>query len=373
MSLPKTGLLGFGLMRLPKDGDNFDVEQIKSMVDAFIDAGFNYFDTAYVYTGSEVVTKEVLVDRYPRDSYTLATKMNAHTGEIKSKADCEWYFNTQLERTGAGYFDYYLLHAISSKENYENYKNLGTFDFVAEKKEEGLIRHNGFSFHGDPELLKLVLDEQPQTEFVQLQINYADWDSDMIHSGELYKIARERNVPIIIMEPIKGGSLVNIADEAKAVFKKIDPASTAASWALRFAGTLDGVHTILSGMSTIEQTDENIETFKNFKPLNDDDKKAIESVLKVMYSTNQVLCTDCKYCVDGCPKNIDIPNIFKLANSNRRTPGDGLNKMLIREIPNDRLPKSCIACGKCEKVCPQHLPIIDYLKEISEEFSSIIK
>ncbi len=373
MNLPKTGKLGFGLMRLPKIGDEFDIEQTKSMIDAFMDAGFNYFDTAYVYTGSEVVTKEVLVDRYPRESYTLATKMNAHMGTIKNRKDCEDYFNTQLERTGAGYFDYYLMHAISAKENYEKYKELGLFDFAAEKKAQGFIKHNGFSFHGDPELLELILDEHPETEFVQLQINYIDWDSDMIHSGKLYEIAKSRNIPIIIMEPIKGGSLVNISDEAKAVFKETDDSLSAAAWALRFVGSLDGVHTVLSGMSTLEQTVENIEIFKDFKPMTEQESKTIDKAIEVINSTNQIPCTDCKYCVEGCPKSIDIPYIFKLANSNRRTPGDGLMRMLIGELPKESTADSCIACGKCEMVCPQHIPIIENLKEVATEFVEAVK
>ncbi len=371
MGLPETKKLGFGLMRLPKIGEEFDKEQINKMIDIYMEAGFNYFDTAYVYAGSEAVTKEVLVNRYPRESYTLATKINANMGTVKNRADCEEYFQTQLDRTGAGYFDFYLLHAISSIENYENYKNSGVIDFVDEMKEKGLIRHNGFSFHGDPETLEYVLDRMPQTEFVQLQINYADWDSDMIFSGKLYDIVRARNIPIIIMEPVKGGSLANITDDIKAVFDKASPGKTAASWALRYAGSLDGVHTILSGMSNIEQTAENIEIFGNFKPLDDAEKKAVDKVVDIMYNSNQILCTDCKYCVEGCPKNIDIPLNFKLANSNRRLPGDGMVKMFVSEFDKESSAAACIGCKKCEKVCPQHLPIVDYLKEVAEEFARL--
>ncbi|ONI47862.1 Fe-S oxidoreductase [Candidatus Epulonipiscium fishelsonii] len=361
--------LGFGLMRLPKIGAEFDVEQIKMMVDSYIKAGGNYFDTAYIYQGSEAVSKEVLISRYPRESFKLATKMYIPQGKPKTKDEMEVYFNEQLEKTGAEYFDFYLMHGVASEKAYRTFCDSGFFEFVAQKKADGKIRHNGFSFHGDPKLLNLILDEQPQTEFVQIQINYADWDSTVIYSKELYKISMERNIPIIVMEPVKGGILANVSSRIEEIFKKAEPNKSIASWAFRYVASLDGVMTILSGMSNMEQMNDNLSTFDNFQPLSKDGQETISKVIEIMYGSKPILCTSCRYCIEGCPKQIDIPKIFSLTNSIRRTPGDRLVKVFYSQIPEDNNASACIACKKCEKICPQHLPIVDLLKEAAVELT----
>ncbi len=368
MNLMDTKKLGFGLMRLPKIDNIFDIEQIKQMVDAYMNAGFNYFDTAYVYEGSEAVTKQALVDRYPRDSYTLATKLHIAMAKINSKQECLDCFETQLERTGAGYFDYYLTHSISSIESYNKYKEISFFDFIKEKKVQGKIKHIGFSFHGDPDLLKLVLDEQPETEFVQIQVNYLDWDSKLIHSGELYKILRERNIPIIIMEPVKGGALASMSPEIESIFKEARPEKSIASWALRYTGSLDGIMTILSGMSNMEQMLDNLDTFTNFEPLSASEQSVVKKVTDTIYNANQIACTACNYCIDGCPQNIEIPKTFTFVNAIRRTPNDNLTKVFFKAIPTENSATACIECMACEAVCPQHLPIVELLKKAPSEF-----
>ena len=363
--------IGFGLMRLPETDGAIDIDKVCKMVDSYLAAGFNYFDTAYVYHGgnSERAVKEAIVKRHPRDSFTLATKLPAWS--IHSFEDRDKIFEEQLERCGVDYFDFYLLHSIEDGNNYDTYVKYDCFNWGIQKREEGRIKHFGFSFHGTPELLVQIVDNHPEIEFVQIQLNYADWDNELVHSGELYKILSERNIPIIVMEPCKGGKLANHDEECTEILKSVRPDRSVASWAFRFVGSLPGVTTILSGMSTEEQMEDNMNTFRNFEPLSDEEKEAIEKVKEIMFRVELVGCTACRYCVDGCPMNISIPDVISAINTKRKFPGDMRPNFYYNDLTG-RYGKAseCLECGQCEGVCPQHLPIITILKEAVEKFES---
>ena len=364
--------LGFGLMRLPlldeNDGASIDLELTKKMVDAFIKNGFTYFDTAWMYCGfaSENATKEVLVKRYPRDSYTLATKL--HAGFIKTKEDRDAVFNKQLEKTGVEFFDYYLLHSVEDGANYEGYVKYDCFNWAMKKKEEGLIRHFGFSFHGTPELLDKILSEHPEVEIVQIQMNYADWENPLVQSGRLYEVLRRYNMPFLVMEPVKGGSLASASPEVEAEMKKIKPDASVASWALRFAASLPGVATVLSGMSNEEQMNDNLKTFTNFEPLSEEERKVIEKAQDELKKNPTVPCTSCRYCCDGCPQQISIPDVIRALNTIRLYgEKDRAQSYYEKLTQTSGKAGDCIQCGQCESVCPQHLSIISLLEEASEK------
>lgn len=361
--------IGFGLMRLPEKDGAIDIEQVSQMADAYIEAGFNYFDTAYVYHGgnSEKVVKEAIVKRFPRESFTIATKLPAwflHSFEDRDKV-----FEEQLDRCGVDYFDYYLLHSLEDGNNYDTYEKYDCFNWGIKKREEGRIKHFGFSFHGTPELLVQVLDKHPEIEFVQIQLNYADWDNKIVHSGELYEILRDRNIPMIIMEPAKGGKLANLDDECAEILKAIRPGKSVASWAFRYVGSLPGIATILSGMSTPEQMEDNLNTFKDFEPLSEEELAAIDKVKEIMNRVELAGCTSCKYCVEGCPMGISIPDVISAVNTRRKFPGDMRPQFFYNGLVDRYSHASdCIACGQCEGVCPQHLPIISLMQEAVEKF-----
>ena len=369
IDLNKVSKLGFGLMRLPKIGENeIDIEQVCRMVDKYLAAGMNYFGTAYVYHSgkSESIVKEAIVSRHPRDSYTIATKLPSW--EMKGPEDSDRIFNEQLEKTGAGFFDFYLLHSVE-EGSIDLFEKWNCFEWGMKKKEEGLIRHFGFSFHGSPELLSSVLDRHPETEFVQIQLNYADWNNPVVRSGELYKILLERNIPMVIMEPIKGGTLASLKPELEKKYKDHAPDRSIASWALRFVGSLPGIMTILSGMSDEKQMEDNIETFSDFEPLSDDEKKLVDEVTSIMLDIPQIGCTSCRYCTDGCPMNISIPDVFRAYNTMKLYNEEFRPKAFYGSVTKDHgKAGDCIGCGQCEGVCPQHLPIIDLLKEASAVF-----
>ena len=371
MSLTSIPKLGFGLMRLPQlDGGKTDIEQVKTMVDLFMDAGFNYFDTAYVYGNgdSELAAGEALVKRYPRDSYFLATKLNA--GEWAKCYDEEsgrQQFYTSLERTGAGYFDFYLLHALQAG-NYKRYEEFHLWDFLKELKQKGLVRHYGFSFHASPELLEELLTAHPDVDFIQLQINYADLDNPDVASRRNMEVAARHCVPFTIMEPVKGGKLASLDPEAEDVFRSVHPDQSIASWAIRFAASQKGVITTLSGMSNIEQMKDNISFMKDFKPLDEEELAAVEKVRDILGASRAVPCTACHYCTDGCPMEIPIPDIFTSLNillQDKEEKEESLAKAKAeyeKAVAEGHKASDCIECGQCEGACPQQIQIIEMLK-----------
>ncbi|MBO7702977.1 MAG: aldo/keto reductase [Solobacterium sp.] len=362
-----TPKLGFGLMRLPHKGIMTDVEQVKEMVDLFLEAGFTYFDTAFVYLGSEKAIRKALVDRYPREKFTLATKVNAFLLAPNEKA-AKNQFYTSLERTGAGYFDYYLLHALK-ENNYRKYDKFHLWDFVKEQKEKGTIRHFGFSFHDSPELLDEILTNHPEVDFVQLQINYADWENPSVTSRANYEMARKHGKSIVIMEPVKGGTLANPPEAVQKLFKEYHPEMSCASWAIRFAASLDGIITVLSGMSNIEQMKDNISYMKDFKPLNEEEQKIIQKAQVILGRSSTVQCTACHYCTEGCPKQIAIPDIFSAMN---RQLGNGQQEeaknAYAAAVKEGGKASDCIECRQCENACPQHLDITGCLKQAVQMF-----
>lgn len=368
IDLTKMPKLGFGLMRLPEKDGQIDIERVKGMVDAYISAGLNYFDTAYVYHGgfSEVAAREALVKRYPRDSFMLATKLPAW--EMRVPEDRDRIFNEQCERAGVDYFDFYLLHSVEDGSNYDTYESFDCFSWGVKMKEAGKIRHFGFSFHGSPELLETILDAHPEVEFVQIQLNYLDRTNPVVRSEELYNILAARGIPIIVMEPVRGGMLASLAPEEEAKFKALRPEKSIASWAFRFVGSLSGVMTILSGMSTEEQMADNISTFTDFEPLSDSELAAVNEVTEDILKIPQIGCTACKYCTPGCPMDISIPDIFRTINTLSRYPDDWRSKNFYSGlIQRSGKASDCVACGQCESVCPQHLPIIELMEKAAAE------
>ena len=366
MSEQTKGKLGFGLMRLPKTNEAIDVPQVCEMVDHFLAAGFTYFDTAYVYDGSEVAAKAALVDRHPRASYTLATKL--HVGKCANAEEARKELETSLARTGAGYFDYYLLHALMAN-NVDKYEEFGLWDFVRELKANGTIRHYGFSFHDSRELLDKLLTEHPDVDFVQLRINYADWENPEVQSRACYEVARKHGKQVVIMEPVKGGALANPPEQVKALFDAAKPGASYASWALRFAASLDGVLAVLSGMSNLEQVDDNLATMSDFQPLNDAEQKVIQQAQHILGNSAAIACTACHYCTAGCPKKIAIPEIFAAANKQLAN-GQKAEAAAAYAAATAEGGKAsaCIHCKQCERICPQHLPITDLLGRCAAMF-----
>ena len=362
--------LGFGLMRLPKlENGKIDIEQTGQMVDLFLEAGFTYFDTAYVYDGgeSEKAAKAALVDRYPRERFTLATKLCAWMGAHDEKS-AKQQFYTSLERTGAGYFDYYLLHALQRK-NYRKYDEDHIWDFAREQKAKGLIRYYGFSFHADPALLEELLSDHPDVDFIQLQINYADWENPGVASRECWEIARRHGKSVIVMEPVKGGALADPVPGVQQLLKAAAPNASLASWAIRYAASLDGVITVLSGMSSIGQTKDNISYMKDFKPLNEAEREVIRQAQRVLNDGDGTIpCTACHYCTDGCPANIPIPEIFTVANRQRGNEAFRGRREYTIVTTDKGKASECVACGQCESACPQQLHVIELLKDCAARF-----
>lgn len=367
--------LGFGLMRLPltnpDDASSIDIELTKKMVDSFIENGFTYFDTAWMYCGfnSENAVKEALVKRHPRDSYTLATKL--HAGFLQTKEDRDKIFQTQLEKTGVDYFDYYLIHDVGL-DHYKVYTELDCFNWLMDKKEKGLVKHIGFSYHDNAELLDKVLTEHPEMEFVQLQINYLDWDSEGIQSRKCYEVAVKHNIPVIVMEPVKGGTLAKVPENVEKMYQAYDADMSVPSWAIRFAASLDNVKMVLSGMSNMEQIKDNMSYMKDFVPLNETENAMVMKAVEMINGNIVIPCTGCEYCVDGCPMNIAIPKYFSLYNADRQeVKGKGWTpqgEYYDRLTGTFGKASDCVGCGQCEHVCPQHLPIINNLKEVANYF-----
>lgn len=367
-----TPKLGFGLMRLPKleDGTTIDIEQTKEMVDLFLDAGYTYFDTAYVYDSgaSEEAARKALVERYPRDRFTLATKLNAWLGKPDEET-AKKQLDVSMERLGTDYIDYYLLHALqmNTRSIYERYK---LWDFIREQKAKGKVKHWGFSFHATPEMLDELLTENPDAEFVQLQINYADWENANIASKACHEVARKHGKQIVVMEPVKGGMLANPPQEIVDLFREAEPDRSCASWALRFAVHQEGIITVLSGMSDVAQMKDNIASLKGFTKMSDRELEIIAKAQEIIRNSGAIPCTGCSYCVKGCPAHINIPDVFRAINVMRiykdRAQAD--RRYYFATLGKNAKAEACVACGQCEGACPQGLPVIDLLKEGAEIF-----
>lgn len=363
--------LGFGLMRLPLlDKDEYgsvDIEATKKMVDKFMKNGFTYFDTAAPYHrgNSEIAFREAVAKRYPRSSYTVTDKLSLFM--IKSPEEFDGFFEGQLERLGVEYVDYYWLHGLG-EPSYHQAEEWHAFDFVKKLKAENKAKHIGLSFHDKAELLDDILTQHPEMEYVQIQLNYLDWDDPTVESRKCYEVATKHGKPVIVMEPIKGGSLANIPEEAVRLFREHAPEMSTASWAIRFAASPSNVIMVLSGMSDDAQMDDNISYMKNFAPLNTDEQDVLEKAVEIVKSSIAIPCTACRYCVEDCPKHIAIPDYFAVYNNLKRFGGS--QKMVARTYYGN-LTKThgkaseCVKCGKCESHCPQKLTIRKFLEDVA--------
>ena len=364
--------LGFGLMRLPTLADGkIDIEQSKTMTDMFLNAGCTYFDTAWIYGGgaSECAAKEILVDRYPRESFQLATKLFMKEG-MTTVEEAEKMLATSLERTGAGYFDFYLLHSLN-RDRVRYYDEHDMWSFIKRKKEEGVLRHVGFSFHDTADILDKFLTDHPDMEFVQLQINYLDWENESIQSRACYEVARKHGMPIIVMEPVKGGNLANPPESITEILKAADSNASPSSWAIRFAASLPGVVTVLSGMSNIVQMGDNLSYMTDFAPLNESELAVIERVRAAFAAIPTIPCTACAYCMKDCPANIAIFDTFRAVNNYRLyTNLDASRARYERATKEKGKASACIDCGQCEEVCPQRIAIRTELKAAAELFEA---
>ena len=360
--------LGFGLMRLPQKDGAIDIEQTKQMVDLFLEAGCTYFDTAWAYAGSEDAIRQALVERHPRDQFLLATK-NAAWINCKTKEEAYAQFDTSLKQTGAGYFDFYLLHNLGESRT-DFFDRFDMWNWVQEKKQAGLIKHVGFSFHSTPEELEEILTAHPEMEFVQLQINYADWENPAVQSKACYEVARKHGKPVVIMEPVKGGMLATPPESVAKILKEAEPDSSVASWAVRFAADLDGVITVLSGMSNVEQMQDNLSYMKDFTGLSAEEKETLVKAQEALNAIPLIPCTTCNYCAKVCPKEIGISGSFTALNYLTLYKDKGAaqhqEEWLVGGHGRVRADQ-CIQCGLCESVCPQHIKIRENLKVVCKE------
>lgn len=369
--------LGFGCMRLPlldpNDQASFDTEAFNQLVDTFLERGFTYFDTAYVYHGyhSEEAVREALVKRHPRDKFELATKLPMR--DFQTAEDMERIFSEQLAKCGVDYFDYYLLHNIGVTA-YEKACRFDSFGFGLRKKQKGKIKNFGFSFHDTPELLDEILYAHPEVDFVQLQINYIDWENPGIQSRSCFEVAGKHGKPIIVMEPCKGGNLAKIPEQAEKLMTEYNPAASVPSWAIRFAASQEGVFMVLSGMNTLEQLVDNTSYMADFKPLNEAEYKIIWQAVDIINENSAIPCTACRYCEKDCPKKIAIPDYFALYNSASRAVTSNISSQFVYYLnlaATHGRAGDCISCGQCEAACPQHLAVIKHLKDVSAKFDII--
>ena len=348
------GNFGFGCMRLPMNGEQVDLAETQKMVDAFLEAGFNYFDTAHGYISgqSETALRECLTSRYPRDRYIFTNKLSF--GFFEKEEEIRPLFEKQLQQCGVEYFDFYLMHALSASRH-EKYTQTRAYDIAQELKAEGKIRHVGMSFHDTADVLDKILTDRPEIVVVQLQFNYVDFEDPKVQSRACYEVCQKHGKPVLVMEPVKGGSLVNLPEEAKALL----PAGSPASYAIRFAASFEDIAVVLSGMSNLEQMEDNLSFMKDFKPLTEAEYARIKEVRTLFQAQHKIPCTACRYCTDGCPASIDIPELFKVMNEKLR--GEALSKA-YRDF--DVLADACVECGQCEGECPQNLSIRQRLKEV---------
>lgn len=370
--------LGMGMMRLPlldeNDFTNIDYEQVNQMVDKYMEAGFNHFDTAYVYHegAGEDAFKKCVVERYPRDSFKIATKLPLFV--ITEESQLEPLFSEQLKNCGVEYFDYYMLHNVSGFTE-TAWKNVDLYSFIERKKEEGYIKHIGLSTHGNAEFLEEILFEHPELEFVLLQINYLDWEDEGIESRKCLEVARKYNKQVMIMEPYKGGFLADVPDEAEKIMKEYNPDRSVVSWAMRFVANLDDVCVVLTGANNLEQLENNIDEFKNADPLNDEEYKILEEVSEIINSNITVNCTKCRYCVDACPEEIDIAKIFDLYNKDKMLGIEGWTQLgnaylNYSKLPNVGIASHCTECESCIVECPQQINIPEVLKDVAKLFET---
>lgn len=361
------GKFGFGCMRPPMQGEEVDLEQFRRMVDAFLGAGFNYFDTArpYVNRKSEPALRECLTSRYPRESYVLADKLSGSM--FQEERDIRPLFESQLAACGVEYFDFYLMHA-QSRDNFERYKRCRAYETALALKEEGRVRHVGLSFHDTADVLDRILTEYPQVEAVQLQLNYLDWDDPSVQAEQCWQVCRRHGKPVIVMEPVKGGKLAVLPEGAQAALDAAGGGSPA-SYAIRYAAGLEGVMMVLSGMSSMAQMEDNLSCMRRFQPLDGRELAAIEEARRVLRAQDQIPCTACRYCVDGCPMGIAIPDLFGCLNDKKggRGPNARAEYESICAAGHGRASQ-CVKCGKCEEICPQHLPVRELLVKVAEEF-----
>ena len=368
--------LGFGMMRLPLPDPNaqgqVDLAQVCAMVDTFLEQGFTYFDTAYMYHdfNSERIVRQTLVERHPRDCFTLATKLPLALMKDDAPEEQERIFQEQLEKCGVDYFDYYLLHNMNP-ETYARAQRLDSFAFLREKKAAGLVRNIGFSFHATAQLLDEILTAHPEVDFVQLQINYLDWESESVQSRKCYEAAVRHEKPVVVMEPVKGGTLAHMPEEAESLLKAAHPDWSLPAWGIRYAASLPNVMVVLSGMSNLEQVRDNTGYMADFQPLSAADQQVLAQAAEVIRKAQVIPCTACRYCVAGCPQHIAIPEYFELYNAIRRMGGRGVESQKARYQMHRRdhgAASDCVNCGQCESACPQHIQVPQWLEKVAETF-----
>ena len=361
--------LGFGCMRLPMNKGKVDYDEFNKMIDYYIDNGFNYFDTAHGYINglSEKAIGDCLSKRYPRDKFILTDKLTENY--FKKEEDIVPFFKEQLKICGVEYFDYYLMHA-QNRNNYKHFMKCNAYEVAKKLKEEGYIKHIGISFHDTADILEMILKEHPEIEIVQIQLNYVDYESSGVQSKKCYEVCEKYNKPVLVMEPVKGGGLAKLPDKAKEIFDNInkDKKLSYASYAIRFAASFDNVYQVLSGMSDLEQMKDNISYMKDFTPLSEEEYKAIDKVKDILKDIGGIACTSCRYCTEGCPMKISIPDLFACYNAKKQF--NDWNSSMYYEVHTRENGKasSCVKCGMCEQVCPQHLPIRELLEEVAKEF-----
>ncbi len=371
------GKLGFGFFRLPlldsgRQGD-VDVRQVCEMADIFLERGFSYFDTAYSYHDgqSEAVFRKTVVERYDRNRFSLADKMPVWL--LKEKEDQERIFHEQLGKCGVEYFDYYLLHALN-RGSFETAEQLNTFEYLAKEKERGSIKSLGFSFHDSVDVLERILEKHPEVDFVQLQINYYDWEDERIQSRKCYRIAEKYGKPVMVMEPVKGGRLARLPAEAAALLTTFHPDWSLASWAIRFAAGLSNVHTVLSGMSNVEQVLDNTSFMQNFSSLGEEEQTVLQKVAEIYGAYPAIQCTGCRYCEKGCPADIPIPDCFAQYNTDKLARRKGLSpeyEAYMALVKGRGKASACIQCGQCEEICPQHLPVTQWIRKTARLYEKI--